>query len=196
MKKLKLDEELICKLYLDEFSTREIADMFRCSRNPITRILKNRGILRTPDEALRTKRRCDKIRARKIRYWAFNSWRITGERNHNFGKTASPETREKMSVSAKKRIARDGPPQMSESGKRRLSEQRRGEGNPIWKGGVSRSVGIRVWEDWHMRKFPDDMMLHHMDENPGNNEFWNLLAVTRSEHAKIHGIGKNFGKGG
>ena len=44
----------------------------------------------------------------------------------------------------------------------------------------------RVWEEWHMRPLPKGWVVHHMDYNPWNNEIWNLWAMPRSTHNRIH----------
>uniref|UniRef100_UPI003986D1D8 HNH endonuclease signature motif containing protein n=1 Tax=Mycobacteroides chelonae TaxID=1774 RepID=UPI003986D1D8 len=45
---------------------------------------------------------------------------------------------------------------------------------------------IEVWEQHHGRALPDGYQVHHIDENKLNNSPENLLAVTPTEHKRIH----------
>ena len=42
-----------------------------------------------------------------------------------------------------------------------------------------------IWESVN-GKIPDGCVIHHVDENPFNNDIKNLVCVSISEHAKIH----------
>lgn len=44
----------------------------------------------------------------------------------------------------------------------------------------------KEWEKWQMKKLPKGWVVHHRDYNPWNNELWNLWAMPRSTHNKIH----------
>lgn len=43
-----------------------------------------------------------------------------------------------------------------------------------------------VFEDFYQIKLPDDIVIHHNDGNPLNNEIWNLIPLTPSEHNTLH----------
>ena len=43
-----------------------------------------------------------------------------------------------------------------------------------------------VWEEYNQKLLPDGMHIHHIDSNRSNNDPANLMALTPSEHAKIH----------
>ena len=43
-----------------------------------------------------------------------------------------------------------------------------------------------VFEDFYKIKLPQSVLIHHEDKNPLNNEIWNLVPMTRAEHAAIH----------
>lgn len=39
-------------------------------------------------------------------------------------------------------------------------------------------------------EFPEGVYIHHLDENKTNNEIWNLVPMSPSEHTTLHNIGK------
>lgn len=43
-----------------------------------------------------------------------------------------------------------------------------------------------VVEEHLKRKLNDDEIVHHIDENPENNNIDNLMVLTRKEHGKLH----------
>lgn len=43
-----------------------------------------------------------------------------------------------------------------------------------------------VFEDFYQIKLPEDWVIHHEDGNKLNNEIWNLVPMTRIEHAAMH----------
>lgn len=70
-----------------------------------------------------------------------------------------------------------------------------GSDHPLWKGGSPgyyRRQARKIWEEWHGRKLPKGWEIHHIDYNIKNNAIWNLLAVTKEEHAKIHNKGQRL----
>jgi hypothetical protein len=45
---------------------------------------------------------------------------------------------------------------------------------------------VIVWEQYHGRPLPEEMVVHHHDRNPLNDDPANLLALTKAEHALEH----------
>ena len=45
-----------------------------------------------------------------------------------------------------------------------------------------------VWESVHGRRVPDDWIVHHIDHDRGNNQPRNLLAMSRTDHLREHGL--------
>ena len=45
---------------------------------------------------------------------------------------------------------------------------------------------VKIWENFHGKKIPKNMEIHHIDGNRNNNDPKNLLCVTIEEHLKIH----------
>ena len=43
-----------------------------------------------------------------------------------------------------------------------------------------------IYEEAHDVTLPEDIIIHHIDENKLNNEIENLTAVTRAEHIRMH----------
>lgn len=86
--------------------------------------------------------------------------------------------------------------------KRRLSERWKGAGNPNQNSSgrwVDRRgyVFVKVNDSWVQehrlkgeaalgRPLKDDEVVHHIDEDKGNNENWNLLVCTDSYHKALH----------
>jgi hypothetical protein len=111
-----------------------------------------------------------------------------GENNPMFGKRHSEETRRKIAESRKKY---------------------RREKHPSWKGGRrttssgyievlkpdhprARGRGyvfehILIMEEKLGRSVSKDEQIHHIDENKKNNDPQNLMLLSCSEHAKLHG---------
>lgn len=63
---------------------------------------------------------------------------------------------------------------------------------------VSRSKGHHgkllhrlIFEDFYNIKLPSDIDIHHNDGNKLNNNIWNLIPLTRSEHMAFHQTGEN-----
>lgn len=47
---------------------------------------------------------------------------------------------------------------------------------------------LKVGEIEGLEFLPREMVVHHKDENPKNNELWNLEVMTTEEHARLHGL--------
>jgi hypothetical protein len=45
-----------------------------------------------------------------------------------------------------------------------------------------------VWIAGTGREIPPGFEIHHMDEDPTNNKFENLICVSRADHMKLHGM--------
>jgi len=43
-----------------------------------------------------------------------------------------------------------------------------------------------IFEDFYQINLPSDIIIHHEDGDPLNNEIWNLVPMTRAEHNTIH----------
>lgn len=52
---------------------------------------------------------------------------------------------------------------------------------------------VKVWQDYHGKKLPKSMEIHHIDGNHNNNAAENLLAVTIEEHLEIHNRQNDYG---
>lgn len=177
MRKLELDViDVYYRYVILEMTSREAGTSMGCSKKPVEKVLRKHNWLRTAGE---TKRLGE-----------------SGRNSPNYGRRHTEAAKSLMSK-ARKRYCEEHPPTpMSWGARKRLSVERSGDGNTNWKGGVDITVGWKVWEEWHRESIPVGWIIHHMDGNPRNNAVWNLLAVTRSEHAKIHGFYRNFNKGG
>lgn len=72
-----------------------------------------------------------------------------------------------------------------------------GEKSALWKGGISRCYSRRIKPRNFCEccKSKENIIIHHIDNNPQNNELSNLQTVCRKCHAKIHGYGGKYGKG-
>lgn len=55
------------------------------------------------------------------------------------------------------------------------------------KKGRHPALHVYIWEKAHGCKVPDGYIVHHIDFNKDNNTPENLVAMTASEHGKIHG---------
>lgn len=52
---------------------------------------------------------------------------------------------------------------------------------------------VKIWENYHDKKLPKNMEIHHIDGNHKNNSPENLLAVTIEEHLDIHLAQNDYG---
>lgn len=55
----------------------------------------------------------------------------------------------------------------------------------------TRKLHRLIYEDFWGVELPSEIQIHHIDRNPSNNCILNLEALTKSEHQKIHNIGKD-----
>lgn len=55
------------------------------------------------------------------------------------------------------------------------------------KGHPRRALHQLLWERFHQRSIPDGAVIHHIDSNPHNNSFGNLLCLPRAIHRELHG---------
>jgi hypothetical protein len=58
-----------------------------------------------------------------------------------------------------------------------------------WKSGDMVSLHRVVWESAH-GPLADGLVVHHIDENPSNNDLSNLQAMTIGEHRVLHQTGR------
>jgi hypothetical protein len=73
--------------------------------------------------------------------------------------------------------------------RKKFWERKYGEKSVRWKGGKFRywhNMARRIWEEYVGEKLTRHDAIHHIDGNEQNNEIWNLLKLTRKEHAKLH----------
>jgi hypothetical protein len=52
-----------------------------------------------------------------------------------------------------------------------------------------------IFEDFYKINLPSNIHIHHDDENKTNNEIWNLIPMTSSEHRILHNKGNKWGAG-
>lgn len=55
------------------------------------------------------------------------------------------------------------------------------------KGHPRRALHQLLWERFHQRSIPKGAVIHHVDGNPRNNSFGNLLCLPRAMHRELHG---------
>ena len=55
------------------------------------------------------------------------------------------------------------------------------------KGHPRRALHQVLWERFHRRSIPKGAAIHHVDGNPRNNSFGNLLCLPRAIHRELHG---------
>jgi len=65
------------------------------------------------------------------------------------------------------------------------------------EGNYGKSLHRLIFEDFYQcdldEMFPEGIIIHHDDENKLNNEIWNLIPMTRSEHKALHNKGNKYG---
>ena len=56
-----------------------------------------------------------------------------------------------------------------------------------------------IFEDFYQcdldEMFPEGIVIHHEDEDKTNNNIWNLVPMTPSEHRRLHGTGATWNVG-
>lgn len=58
------------------------------------------------------------------------------------------------------------------------------------KGHYKKLLHRLIFEEFYQSTLPEDWIIHHDDENKLNNEIWNLVPMTRKEHAAYHNSGE------
>ena len=126
----------------------------------------------------------------------------SGEKNHRFGKTASEETRKKIGL---KSIGRP----KTEDGRKRISEANSGDGNGNWQGGfgsepynlefryrIAKQIRNRDNHNCQLcgvleTESGRDLDVHHIDSNPKNDDWLNLISLCRHCHANLQ-VDRNY----
>ena len=94
-----------------------------------------------------------------------------------------------MSMTEKFIETRFGRARLNDYGYYRISSKK--EGN---KGKLLHRL---IFEEFYNIELPSHVEIHHEDGNKTNNEIWNLVPMTKSEHMYLHQSGENhrlFGK--
>ena len=47
-----------------------------------------------------------------------------------------------------------------------------------------------IFEDFYQSSLPENIVIHHEDENKLNNNIWNLVCMTKEEHTILHSTGR------
>ncbi len=56
------------------------------------------------------------------------------------------------------------------------------------KDGKKKTIHSRVGEKkYGYDKIPKDFVIHHIDGNPDNNQYYNLILLHRKDHRRVHG---------
>jgi len=63
------------------------------------------------------------------------------------------------------------------------------------EGNNGKALHRLIFEDFYQTKLPTDIHIHHNDGNKLNNEIWNLIPMTASEHKILHNKGNKWGVG-
>ena len=71
-------------------------------------------------------------------------------------------------------------------GKARINEYGYYRINSSIEGNHLKLLHRLVFEDFYNIKLPSHIEIHHEDGNKLNNEIWNLVPMTKSEHMKLH----------
>ena len=65
-----------------------------------------------------------------------------------------------------------------------------------WKeGNNGKALHRLIFEDFYQIELPSNIHVHHDDGNKTNNEIWNLIPMTASEHKILHNKGNKWGVG-
>ena len=59
------------------------------------------------------------------------------------------------------------------------------------EGNFHKQLHRLVFEDFYNITLPSSVIIHHEDENKLNNEIWNLVPMSISEHASLHNKGRD-----
>ncbi|BCO11479.1 hypothetical protein GEOBRER4_n2798 [Citrifermentans bremense] len=51
---------------------------------------------------------------------------------------------------------------------------------------VCKQEHILVWERWHRKEVPRGWVIHHINENPSDNDPLNLIALPKRLHRELH----------
>ena len=51
-----------------------------------------------------------------------------------------------------------------------------------------------IFEDFYKTKLPKNIVIHHNDGDPTNNNIWNLIPMRWEEHTFLHHKGREFSK--
>ena len=62
------------------------------------------------------------------------------------------------------------------------------------EGNHNKLVHRLTFEDFYQTELPEDWVIHHEDGNKLNNEIWNLVPMTNTEHSVMHHTGVKFTK--
>jgi len=63
------------------------------------------------------------------------------------------------------------------------------------KGNSGKYLHRVIFEDFYNITLPSNIVIHHNDGNPQNNEIWNLIPMTNGEHTALHSKGNTYCKG-
>ena len=61
------------------------------------------------------------------------------------------------------------------------------------EGNYNKLLHRLIFEDFYKIKLPSHIIIHHEYRNKLNNEIWNLVPMTNSEHLKIHSRNEDNG---
>lgn len=62
------------------------------------------------------------------------------------------------------------------------------------EGNKGRVLHRLIFEDFYKIKLPKNIVIHHNDGDPTNNEIWNLVPMRWEEHTFLHHKGREFSK--
>jgi len=63
------------------------------------------------------------------------------------------------------------------------------------KGYYGKYLHRLIFEDFYKITLPPEIVIHHDDGNPQNNEIWNLIPLTKAEHTALHSRGNTWSRG-
>jgi len=62
------------------------------------------------------------------------------------------------------------------------------------EGNKGRMLHRLIFEDFYKTKLPKNIVIHHNDGDPTNNNIWNLIPMRWEEHTFLHHKGREFSK--